>query len=401
MAAGKGFGKLLSGIFKKHKKEEEQKESKTPPMPVIIESEEVKGGFEVEDVGLIQDEIFEEEIIEDIPEVIIQEIEKPKEKSIREAIRGQHIYIGDSNRKFEKRAYDNNIQTEKMIYVNQDFYSNFSGSMKSGDTDMTSDILVSEISDLVAFKDKDVIDMLNKVAITTKPTASDAVLIDNIVNNLSSNKKLSFGLAYLIADNNDLLTVKKQKKSNASGSRRRSSGKSSADGAKEEDWSAVIDKIGSGIQKVGDNISDKTAQEKLASSIKEATKTKVDASPETKARKKERIGTGNGKKVLYWGIGLLVAGGVSWGVWYMYKKNKAKNAALKLAAGGPLVAGAVPPLPISPAIHTVPPPPGFGAGGPTTPPPVTAPVYNAPLTQPGMNVQPSVTPAQAGMGMPH
>src|SRR5437016_1229781 len=134
-----------------------------------------------------------------------------------------------------------------MIYINQDFYSNFSGSMKSGDTEMTSDILVNEISDLVAFKDKDVIDLLNKVDIPTKPNAKDAVIIDNVVKNLSSNKKLSFGLAYLIAENNDLLTVKKKKKENTSNVR--GGRKSSADGSgnnKETDWNVVIDKVASG-----------------------------------------------------------------------------------------------------------------------------------------------------------
>ncbi len=120
-----------------------------------------------------------------------------------------------------------------MIYLHHDLYSNFSSSLKSGDLELSTDILVNEISDFIVFDTKNIVQALNKAGIKSSEDETDEELVDSIIENISTNKKLAKTLAFIIANANELINNGKGNK---------------------ESWAKIIDTIAEGITAIGNKM---------------------------------------------------------------------------------------------------------------------------------------------------
>lgn len=102
-----------------------------------------------------------------------------------------------------------------MIYLENDFYSNFNSMVESNDEVSTKSMFIDQISNLIAYKKDDLVSLFNKIGIKVSSNPTNKELSNTIANNIKSNKKLQIGLAYLIAENNNILQqeVKKSRPS--------------------------------------------------------------------------------------------------------------------------------------------------------------------------------------------
>jgi hypothetical protein len=102
-----------------------------------------------------------------------------------------------------------------MIYLENDFYSNFNSMVESNDEVSTKSMFIDQISNLIAYKKNDLVSLFNKIGIKVSNNPTNKELSNIIANNIKSNKKLQIGLAYLIAENNNILQqeVKKSRPS--------------------------------------------------------------------------------------------------------------------------------------------------------------------------------------------
>jgi len=98
-----------------------------------------------------------------------------------------------------------------MIYIEQDFYSNFTNAVKSNDDNAIRSMLSDEISRLISQR-KDLTDLLKKININYSETPTNEELSNIIISNISNDHKLRVGLAYLIAKNNDIVLPKKDER---------------------------------------------------------------------------------------------------------------------------------------------------------------------------------------------
>lgn len=239
-----------------------------------------------------------------------------------------------------------------MQFLNHDFYSNFEGGVKSGDVDLTIDLWVNEVSDIIMSDAGKVIDLLNKVGIKTDENISDEEIVENIMDNIAINSKLNKGISFLIGEFNGIMK-------------------------NDKDWKTKVDNIAATYKTLLDKaLLNPTTSGSIKNDIMKQIKAKADSkgdykriifkqvAPEAKKKK-------NNRTALYiiGGIAVLTAIGV--GIYY-YRKNK--NAKLLLADGG-----AVPPLP-----------PVGGTGTPTPIQNISAPVVNTSAVN---NVTPIATAA--------
>lgn len=247
-----------------------------------------------------------------------------------------------------------------MLYLDHDFYSNFSSGISSGDNDFITDMIVNEASELIVYKTDKVIDLLNTVGIKTNDNVSDEKIVDNIVQNLSSNVKLNKGLAFLIAENNDASKTKTEVRG-ADGKVRESRRKSRGATMKE------IDSIASGIMGIGDSFTHKPQlQKEFKLKLMKVIDTKSKAVGE---RDREQTTNKNGK---YWLLAIVVIGaGVGL---YFYLKHKKKIAQEGMVIEGAESSVIVPPSDVAPVVTEpiVPPTPEvpIDAGAVTDVPPV-------------------------------
>jgi len=93
-----------------------------------------------------------------------------------------------------------------MIYIDHDFYSNFSNTVKVGDTDATYDILIDELSEIVVHDYQKIYDLMATLKINISKTSSDEDLINVIISQAKTNDKIIRGLSFLIAEKNNLIT---------------------------------------------------------------------------------------------------------------------------------------------------------------------------------------------------
>jgi hypothetical protein len=207
-----------------------------------------------------------------------------------------------------------------MLYLDHDFYSNFNSGINSGDNELISDMVVNELSELIVYKTKKVIDLLNHIGIKTNEKASDEKIVDNIITNLSTNEKLNKGLAFLIAENNDATKTKqiiKGKDGKEKEVRRRTKGATVRE----------IDSIASGIMGIGASFTHKPQlQKEFKISLMKKIETKSTAVGE---RDRKHTNNTNGK---YWLLAILVVG-ASIGI-YFYLKNKKKKASEGMLVDG-------------------------------------------------------------------
>lgn len=103
-----------------------------------------------------------------------------------------------------------------MIYVENDFFSNFNGAVKADDDVALQGMLVDQFSNLIARRRGEVIQLFQKLGIKLSENPSNEEIVDRLVRTLPVSKKLQVGLAYLIAKDNDLLSGT-ERKSNVKG----------------------------------------------------------------------------------------------------------------------------------------------------------------------------------------
>ena len=92
-----------------------------------------------------------------------------------------------------------------MIYLENDFYSNFNSMVDSNDDLALKSMFIDQISNLIAYKKAELINLFGKIGIKVSKKPTNKELSNIIATNLKGNKKLQIGLAYLIAENNNIL----------------------------------------------------------------------------------------------------------------------------------------------------------------------------------------------------
>jgi hypothetical protein len=116
-----------------------------------------------------------------------------------------------------------------MIYLENDFYSNFNSMVDSNDDLALRSMFIDQISNLIAYRKNELIDLFNKIGIKVSKNPTNKELSKIIATNIKGNKKLQIGLAYLIAENNNILQQEMKK------SRPNDDGLDSFDGANPND----------------------------------------------------------------------------------------------------------------------------------------------------------------------
>ena len=241
-----------------------------------------------------------------------------------------------------------------MIILNQDFFSNFSGSIKSKDNRLTKDLLLNEISDIIAYDEKNLIALLNKAGVATKDNASDDQLVEKVVDYLPNSEKLQRGIAYMIADNHDLMKIRVVSK--------KGGGKQPAT---KDTYRAIIDRIYEGMKPTVDDLKrNGEGKKQLKEMIKTAVKEKCKTSGIVK-KSNNKI-----PKWVWWSLGGVALLGTSFLV-YRYIIKPKMDAKLALGGGVSGVPPMPPPVPsiaVAPQIQPVP------APAPIAPVPQVAPV---------------------------
>jgi hypothetical protein len=217
--------------------------------------------------------------------------------------------------------------------MNHDFLSNFDGSVDSGDVELSLDLWVNEISDLIVIDSDKVVALLNKTNVPAKITDSDEELVDKILTNVGTNKKLNRGISFLIGEQNNLI----KEESN--------------------DWREVIDKIANTYEVVLVKFSQiPSLKASVKNDIMQHIKSKANSSKESsgvdgstaggrvifKEETPDEVKTKR-KKIFWWVVGgVVVLTAIGFGIHY-YRKNK--KAASLLGEGGALLNGGSTPTP--------------------------------------------------------
>lgn len=207
-----------------------------------------------------------------------------------------------------------------MIYVENDFYSNFSSVAKSNDDMAMRGVLVDQISNVIANRKDELIDLFGKTGIKVSKKPSNKELSDLVVSNLKTNKKFVIGIAYLIAKENDILQMEMKKD-------RPTDVYSGQDGEKTKekkpvDWNKSADAvttIAGSISVFADTLTG-IKQGSMASDINQQanSKTNGDSNTEQDAKNQEEERKKKRRKVI---IGVVVLAVVAGGLIYAYKKG--------------------------------------------------------------------------------
>lgn len=205
-----------------------------------------------------------------------------------------------------------------MIYVENDFYSNFNNAVKSNDDKTIQGMLIDELSTLIANRRGEVIQLFEKVGIPLSAQPSNEEIVKSIVKNLKGNKKLQAGLAYLIAKEHDIL-ASSEKSSRADAENDQSEGDPSQ---KEIDWNKSADtvtQIAGTIGVLADSLSGERGDQ-FQEDLKNKTNTKApNYSADAYTDKKEVTPPKKKSKKWLW---ILLGVAVVGGVYYAYKKGK-------------------------------------------------------------------------------
>jgi len=214
-----------------------------------------------------------------------------------------------------------------MIWVQHDFYKNFTNSIDSGDIDLSLDIFRSEISDLLTYKSTALYSLFDKLKIKYKKKSSYEELFDIVLREIKINDKFVRGISFLIAESNNVI------KNN-----------------KGVSWEKLLNKITKGINIIGKYFLDNPKREKLF-----------------RKRAIEMIGlkssiTGDDKRELMqkdntvlWIVGLVAVGVAGYFIYrYFDKLNQDKLRAESLALPKMDMGGVTPSMPIPNGIPTAP-----------------------------------------------
>ena len=224
-----------------------------------------------------------------------------------------------------------------MIYVDNDWYSNFSNAVNSNDERSVTGMVIDGISSVIAERRGELEELLKKVNVPIVNEPSNEQLSDAISQNLPTNSKLRFGLAYLIAKQNGILSGTQKVHSRISGNSKTKETPSKSDLRKKSradkragktprdrkaiDWSKTADTvtaIAGSITAITDTIGrSKNSQNQF--------KTDLANLSNNKAPDYSGAGTGTdgtppkkSKAWIWWLVGGVVASGV---VFVLYKKG--------------------------------------------------------------------------------
>lgn len=207
-----------------------------------------------------------------------------------------------------------------MIYVENDFYSNFSSAVKADDDVAIQKMLVDQFSSLIARRRGEVIQMLQKVGISVTKNPTNEELSNLIVSNLKKSRKLQAGLAYLVAKQNGILDVseKSKRKSGANGEKEK---ETQAD-EKKVDWnqtSSTVTSIANTIGVLADSLQGSRASG-FKTELQNQANTKAPnysgqayVQQEAQAKKKKKS-----RKWLWITLGVVAVAGIGY---YGYKKG--------------------------------------------------------------------------------
>lgn len=98
-----------------------------------------------------------------------------------------------------------------MIYLENDFFSNFNSISKSNDSVALNNLFIDQISSIIAYKKDDLLNLFKKIDLKITDNPSNKDLSNAITKNIKNNKKLQIGLAYLIAEKNNILQQEMKK----------------------------------------------------------------------------------------------------------------------------------------------------------------------------------------------
>jgi hypothetical protein len=226
-------------------------------------------------------------------------------------------------------------------------------SLKSGDTELTTDILVNEISDFIVYDTAKFVEVLNKSGIEASEKMPDETLVDLFIKNLPVNKNLSKAMAFQIADSNGLINNGTDNKNKQI---------------------AIIDIIARGVSDTGNNIYENPD---LSKSVKIDIMNHIVAKAKAKGNY-QRVIFNPSSKVIYWIVGGIIIAVVGYMIYRSYQiKKLAEGGAVPIASTNtPIVDTIITPAP-TPTPNVI---SATNNGG-------TAPIHQAPILK-------SVTPVQ-------
>jgi len=195
-----------------------------------------------------------------------------------------------------------------MIYLENDFYSNFNSMVESNDDLALKGMFIDQISNIIAYKKADLVNLFNKIGIKVSKKPTNKELSNIIATNLKGNKKLQIGLAYLIAEDNNILQQEMKKSrpnedglDNFDGSTPTDNTKKPAKPKKPIDWNKSADAVTSiagSISVLADTITqsksgqfekDLNGQSNVKSPDEIAKEQEVKRLEEAKAKRKRRM----------------------------------------------------------------------------------------------------------------
>lgn len=142
-----------------------------------------------------------------------------------------------------------------MIYLNNDFTSNFAAGMSADNNSLTIDLFANEVSDLIVGHTSQFIDALKKAGLDVNEKMSDEEIVDLVIGNLDKNDKILKSISFVIAENNGLIKE---------------------DGKDKVNWIKIVDSIMLGVTPAAKEITQSEA-------TKAVTKNKIMTQIETKA----------------------------------------------------------------------------------------------------------------------
>lgn len=236
-----------------------------------------------------------------------------------------------------------------MHYLHHNFYSNFTSSIDAGESEMTKDIFINEISDFIVYETPRLIEAMKKAGLDVREADSDEELIEIIYKSLGNNQNLANMLAFIIAEANQLIN----------------NGTTTGDASK-----VIIKKIASGILIVGKDIRTEEGAKAFKADVLEHIYSKSKSKGDyrrTILRSDKSFG-----KIGYYILGAYLILGITIFIANRIQKKKQLSG---------LIASASMPLPLLPDAT-------LGAGGNI--PPAVAPIVAPPVTLP--TPVPEITP---------
>jgi len=207
-----------------------------------------------------------------------------------------------------------------MLYIKDDFYSNFTAIAKSNDTMAMRGVMVDQISSLIADRRGDVIDALNKANVKLSNNPSNQELVKAISDNIKTNKKMLIGLSYLVAKQNDILQAE-MKKDRDEMSFEGEKGATNKTPPKKVDWTKFADTtktIADSFTVTADALTGAKAgafQDELLAKTNAKSPEQIQQE-QTQQQQQQQTKSKRTRNILIV-VGLLVAGGVFWA----YKKG--------------------------------------------------------------------------------